>query len=621
MVKLSFKYKEKIPLNKSKKTPLAYHYSVPHGGNVDNVETEINKKLKELSKDDLLTDYRVQCQVSYGGELRGSKPIDTKNSRGWANIKDGINLFRYGEESEIPENFQYYEDNIRTVIMYLIHKSYVGGLDKYNDCLFKALEYGVGSDRKKLPESIRSPILLKKFLKIDRLAKVDVKDIQKIENEMKDYYINITGDYTYISKFQDRKLGLNIELDNGHYKLKHVKNSFFYDHEFSIKPKENVYSYEYDGDVVNIYNGSKSQISQKELEKLMHSDDYIFLKVTSDNLEITREKFIDKADKLFEETKGFINLYKYCWVNEMFKDTFRKFNFNLTEPDKIEQLESRFIDDGYTGGLVYGLNGYNGYGIEYDGNSWYPSCLIDRNFNFPVKKGQFMYISDKEFSELKYFKYGIYRCLIKFDSDKMKLFRFSKRNHYTHYDLTRARELGLEMHIIEDNESNFLYYSTNCLVKGHKLFQKYIEYFFDLKSRGFDGAKDFLNCFIGGLSQKCKYSKFIRDGSKLKLLNEDKIDNITRSEGMWKFEFHDSKKLFKNNFGRISAFITSFSRMKISRVMEQYENKIVRVHTDGFICNEKIDIPIGLDMGQFKIKQEGTINIKNVNSFVFSEIS
>ena len=87
----------------------------------------------------------------------------------------------------------------------------------------------------------------------------------------------------------------------------------------------------------------------------------------------------------------------------------------------------------------------------------YPSIMIS-NLLIPLQQGEFNKISNNEFQEKEYYAYGLYHCVIKKDNLKVinNLFRFNDKNWYTHIDLKRAKELKLDITIIENNECNFL---------------------------------------------------------------------------------------------------------------------------------------------------------------------
>lgn len=109
---------------------------------------------------------------------------------------------------------------------------------------------------------------------------------------------------------------------------------------------------------------------------------------------------------------------------------------------------------------------------------------------FPIKQGEIKYILTSELPE--HFQYGIYRCMIQ--KITTRLFRYNKNNYYTHFDLERAKELGLKIEMIEDGENNFLHYDRCKLILGRQLFGKFIDKLYPLKEQGIDGAKDIMNC-------------------------------------------------------------------------------------------------------------------------------
>ena len=88
-----------------------------------------------------------------------------------------------------------------------------GGADKHNDCLFKALKLAL---RSKLPWS--KPAKLKKYLDLERDAKIHINLMPKIENKLKNYKITVTGDHIYVSA-KECLQEIRLKLLNGHYTL------------------------------------------------------------------------------------------------------------------------------------------------------------------------------------------------------------------------------------------------------------------------------------------------------------------------------------------------------------------------------------------------------------------
>jgi hypothetical protein len=84
---------------------------------------------------------------------------------------------------------------------------------------------------------------------------------------------------------------------------------------------------------------------------------------------------------------------------------------------------------------------------------------------------------DIEFKQ-EFFEFGIYRAIVKSNS---KLFSVNRYNYYTHIDLTRAKELNLDIQLIQDGQANFLHYSRDKCLTGYEIFGEYVDLLFDLK--------------------------------------------------------------------------------------------------------------------------------------------
>ena len=65
------------------------------------------------------------------------------------------------------------------------------------------------------------------------------------------------------------------------------------------------------------------------------------------------------------------------------------------------------------------------------------------------------------------------------------LYRYNKHSRYTHIDLSRAKELGLNVELIQDGSPNALVYEKETRVPGEVIFGEYVNFLFkDLKSKG-----------------------------------------------------------------------------------------------------------------------------------------
>ena len=359
----------------------------------------------------------------------------------------------------------------------------------------------------------------------------------------------------------------------------------------SVKYPDKMYCY-----MEGKYGYIKKTIYYEDKKKVKFSGAYVFLKREYDpetkkllTLKETYDNFVRIADNLKELTEGKINLYKTGekWVKaalKLFKDL---------EPDikaeKIEKDEQEWIVNTMKGPLVWGEK-YKGRAYKYDIVSRYPSIMISNHFAVPIKRGEFKTIPKKEFSELKFFSFGIWRA--KINGANRKLFKINNLNYYTHYDLTRAKELGYEIEIIEDGNPNFLFYNSYCRIPGNKIFKNYVNLLFELKKENVEGAKQILNALWGGLCKKNIITKDVNisEGFNIEKYNGSVVSMDTDSSGeKCKVKYIKDDKYHEYNFARLGPFLISLGRKAISTMIEPHIQYIKRIHTDGFICSKKLE--------------------------------
>jgi hypothetical protein len=216
---------------------------------------------------------------------------------------------------------------------------------------------------------------------------------------------------------------------------------------------------------------------------------------------------------------------------------------------------------------------------------------------FPIDEGVFTSIFELPTG---YLQYGIYRCIVHYDKQKNKMFRFNKNNHYTHIDLTRARELNLKIDLIIDTEANFLYYSRDKLLTGSEIFGLFVDYMFDLKQKKLDGAKEILNILYGALSERNSKNRTIKYDEKYEIPGNS--HNEIRKSNLSKDEFYiasvSKANQYKYGYARIIPFILAKGRSIISKIIEPIYNDVVRCHTDGIVfTNLNKDMKFGCELG------------------------
>ena len=505
-----------------------------------------------------------------------------------------------------------------------------------NDCLYYALFNAVQNNKNLLPKQIGSQKLLKSYLGLERSDKIDISLIPKVDKLFKDYSIMVSGDAIYTSP-KNTKLKIHILFKKGHYSLianegrnksnmKACKN----------KNSDDLYSYIFNSDSTCLIYGKEGEkeITKKEFLKMQdeQSKKYTLIRLNKYSKHKTLETVYNETklqrEELLTASDNKIDLYRFRNLNDMILDQFRMRSEILTEPDEINAQESVFISGSYTGGLMWCETNYEGELFEYDINSMYSSAMINQYFQFPIKAGHFIKLTQEEFLKLEYFKYGIYKCIVENNEDEKfnKLFRFNDLNCYAHYDLTRAKELKFDITMIEDNEANVLLYNKDDLICGNKIFSKYIKYFFEMKKNKLTAesgiSKLILNKLHGLL---CERNLIFKTATKEDPVDASKIDIVKMKRSMnnnIEVKYNDNK-LFKTNYARLGAFLNSFCRLSISRIAFDYIDNIKKIHTDGIYLdvpmkiksnnNRNNKVVISDDIGDFKCKNLGKCKIVHIN--------
>jgi hypothetical protein len=227
---------------------------------------------------------------------------------------------------------------------------------------------------------------------------------------------------------------------------------------------------------------------------------------------------------------------------------------------------------------------------------------------FSIKSGKFIILTQKEFKTKKFVNYDIYKCKIKPSSDinKNKLFRFSKVNKYTHIDINSAIEEKFEIKMIEDGNSNMLYYSRNCLIQGHLLFKPFVDYLFDLKKKKVPGSKDLLNALWGTLTQSNIITINCNIIKGLNLRKNQQYIEIEPNENdptKFKAKIIENNQIFETDFARIKPFMLAKGRYVLKKHAKPFVKDIKYMHTDSMITSVKLDIKTGDDLE--KLKYEG----------------
>jgi hypothetical protein len=516
---------------------------------------------------------------------------ENSSSKGWRsgyfrNVGEDVILYDYSDSGDIDEEPDFFKE---FRIYVAKNGDRVGGKDKYNDCLYNAIK-----DVLKKDLIFNSPEELKEFLKVARNDGVHIDKINQLEKKL-EIRINITGDHIYSSVLKGHK-EINLRLENGHYSLDKTKTYKTY----GINNKEkkplilDINNNVYDGE--NTWKITKEEL--KEFRKNFMQCEYVIIPIDQNKtLEETYNKFVEDADILKTETKGQINLYKTgCNTKTASKlfETYAKQYY----AEEIKQDEAEFIQNASIASLIFAEK-YEGPCYEYDIVSMYPSIMASSHMLFPLKRGKFEIITNEELKNKKYLSNGIYRCIISESEDYKinRLFRFNKKHYYTNYCLNRAKELNLNIEMIEDNKPNALIYYRDTLINGNLLFYKYVQILYSLKDKGIakDRVKSILNILWGFLSRLDEKKKTIKedDDEILDLPDNASITEIyplNDNETYIKY-IPDNKKYFETNYARIKPFLLAKGRYMISSMIEPHNKHVIRSHTDSILSKIPLTFP------------------------------
>ena len=554
---------------------------------VKELSNELSKKLKEKK-----VNGKIMSSIVYGD--LGWKSGYFKDIGSDIRLYDPNQLYNlevnYPEPKHIPSFNIYVALGSRDV----------GGNDNNNnDCLYYCLKYFIYN----IEDYFESPEELKKFLKLKRNEKIPLSCLDKIEKKLKNYQINVRGDYIRSSAVQSNMI-INLILRNEHYEYEKVdkKLTKFIKYEEKIPVMWDKKTFEaYDG--IN-----KWQMDKFERNKIIYDfhSKYVLINREKQGIDENGNKivisieeeyknFIDMANKLKKETNGLINLFKSGTHHDAGLNLFDKLS-KCINGDDLLQDESEWIDKSYFSAIIFS-NKYEGELYDYDIKSLYPYIASLNKYKFPVKRGEFKIL--EEFGE--YYEFGIYRCIIDKSEDiKLNnLFRFNIDNYYTSVDLTNAKELGFTINLIKDGKPNFLYYSRDKLINFDWVFKQYINILYPLKEKKVEGAKKILNYLFGSLCEKDKFKLFISEDFKLE--EDDDILELYPSqtnENCHIMKTVKKSKMFKTCYARLGPFLLSNSRRYMSSILLPHKDFIQRVHTDGFLTTRAIhknieDIKLG----------------------------
>ena len=302
-------------------------------------------------------------------------------------------------------------------------------------------------------------------------------------------------------------------------------------------------------------------------------------------------------------------------------DTKTKFDM-INDPVHVSsEREYKWLNS-CSGALIHCVNGYKGEVEGYDVNSYY-SSIMKSPVEFPISHGEFKTITGISDTPL----FGLYRAVISGNINRF-LFRVNKDNIYTHIDIKRAKELNYKVELLQDGYDNFLYYAREKRAVGKTLFKKYVDFLFEIRNKNKNLIeKDvdmYLKLLLSGLwgflceERKFRYTVKADGSSNYKEIEGDEILRMTPlKDGAIEYEIRNIHKPYKTRYARMKIFLLSHGRNKMSSMLEDNIDNVVRVQTDGFMVKptENKIYEIGLEIGNLKLEyNKCSVEIQNVNT-------
>jgi hypothetical protein len=496
-----------------------------------------------------------------------------------------------------------------------------GGDGLNNDCLFYALLTFYNGDITDMPRKIQTKTALKRFLQLNRDSKVSIDCLKQLSDYCKKNII-VDGDHSYISG-SDYDRTINLKLKNGHYtlkeqmKLKAINNKvkIYIKSYFLLYKKIDKETYE----VYDIKNGLRT-ISYFEFNKLRRYCNSDYSCIESNELNEDKiNNLIKINDELKKTTNDKIDLLKHGFrYTEYAKELFNRFSVQHQDVDDIDQVEADFLD--IHGGLLY-YKEFDGNATCYDVNAQYPSEMSKVTNKFPIKKPTFHFMKQSEFDELKFFQYGVYKCIVEGDNP---LFQKHYNNKYTHIDLTVAKELNLKITLLSDVPFNVMLYGAGKVEGGSILFKGFNDNLYKyIRTAGISNEtksilKQIRNSLWGLLAEK-ETIHIKKDDNGLICYDADQ-EIIKFDDSNNYIKVVDKISTYKSNYARMCPFITSMGRRCIYRHAKPYQNYIVRIHTDCMLISDDCPLPapaLSDEIGGLKIddKQTGHMIVRSINDF------
>jgi hypothetical protein len=103
----------------------------------------------------------------------------------------------------------------------------------------------------------------------------------------------------------------------------------------------------------------------------------------------------------------------------------------------------------------------------------------------------------------------------------------------------------------------------------------------------------------------------MHDGDVVTLPENIELTNISLGSDNDLVRYVEKGKFYDVLYARLGPFLTSAVRKYMSDTMAPYKEKIHRIHTDGFVVENTIDLKLSQGLGAWKIENQGSCKIIN----------
>jgi len=490
-----------------------------------------------------------------------------------------------------------------------------------NYCFYNEIRFAF-CDHSPSKDFFANPNSMKRFLKIGESDQIEINHIPTIENKIK-VSISIVGDYEYTSENKYPKR-ITLRFYKGHYSLKTKKQSIqktypanltlttffkFDDHFLTYNGEDLTADYTMTDSDLRMTNGvifkmfQKSQLTDDEKDKLTQ------LKDTEEYEELVGEFMVSQHDTYIKNIENLKDISGIDISDNGFsiKQTALNLVAKYFKPYQFQELDKRETEWYFNTkcqAAMYCAEPTTITGKLIDANSFYSSMECSNKFIVPLGNPQYSTLQTLP----EVIQFGIYRAKIT-NYDK-RLFTGNDKNYYTYTDIKQALKRGYSVELIQDGEPNFLHYNSSNRETGDKLFKGFVDMLYPFKKKN-PLVKRLLNILWGAFCQK---KKQYADDIEVDLDELDDLEDfIAFGEG------DDDCLLIKKNeyvhpHARIGVFLTAYGRAKMADYMEDFIDDVYRVHTDGFYTTSSKDFKFSDELGGFKLEDEGTFQINNLNS-------